>query len=455
MDILVKKLLLILFLASLAGADTHTAASASMADVRTAIGLAVTRDTVLVTGNATWTDSVSIRKKITVLGSACTLSTTSTMAQGFFKITGFKADTLVRLSGFVFNLKNDYTSNTAIYVHSMTGSYAGKKIRIDHNTINFGYQGLSYYHIAGVIDNNIFLNCRKGMDCGAYNRDDADSSWNEMGMGTDRAIFIENNIFRHNANYPVTYNQESVGSENGGKVVIRYNTFDYDSIPDGVDGMYCVMTHGNADASCNLPAVGYWQFDQEGDRCIRRGQPCVEMYENVAHGKSITFLFFVRGSANLIYNNAITGTVSNNPRIYLREEEYESDGAWAASIPRTSWPAEDQVHNTFIWNNTYRGHDFNDGVYGSVEAGASAESGILEDRDYFLHAPQATGGYEYFTDRNGAAGSNPTDGSPYANYGTMAFSASGANAYYGYVAYTYPHPLRNEAKLCSIRIGRK
>ena len=54
-------------------------------------------------------------------------------------------------------------------------------------------------------------------------------------------------------------------------------------------------------------------------------------------------------------------------------------------------------------------------------------STIQEGRDYWLHAPAATGGKE-------------TLKTPYG-IGGMTFSSSGANAYYPYTTYVYPHPL--------------
>jgi hypothetical protein len=70
--------------------------------------------------------------------------------------------------------------------------------------------------------------------------------------------------------------------------------------------------------------------------------------------------------------------------------------------------------------------------------GANASTFIQQNRDYFMHAPQATGGYEYFTgSRQGGSQTHPTEN----DTGSMAFSPSGANAYYPYTPYAYPHPL--------------
>ena len=63
---------------------------------------------------------------------------------------------------------------------------------------------------------------------------------------------------------------------------------------------------------------------------------------------------------------------------------------------------------------------------------------IVQDREWFLHEPQASGGRnEYTGARKGGSQSPPTA----SDTGNTIFNASAANAYYPYTAYTYPHPL--------------
>jgi hypothetical protein len=75
-----------------------------------------------------------------------------------------------------------------------------------------------------------------------------------------------------------------------------------------------------------------------------------------------------------------------------------------------------------MWNNTYNG------AVDSTAAWNTLTDTIFmhKNRDFFLHAPAATGGYESWPDSAGSW--------------QMTYTA-GANAYYPYTPYTYPHPL--------------
>jgi hypothetical protein len=450
-------------------AATIDAASCSQADVRTAINSAAAGDTVLVpAGECAWPSSIAVGKPLSVIGAGSGAGGTKliaggSMPEGFFYIHGFNSSSITRITGFYFEMIN-WTPNYAVIVLNASLD----NLRIDYNVFNHG--GIAQVWVTGskgVINNNYFYNGNKAISYSAGSREQADASWNSMAAGTADALFIEDNYFIDDANYSATYTNEKIGTYNGGKLVIRYNHFDGTDISFGdARTISPIMTHGSAAAGC---ANGYWQ---QGNGC-RRGQSVVEIYNNIIEGKRIDFLATVRGSANLIYNNQIIGKVKYSPRFYLREEEYDG-GQWNPA--RTLWPAEDQVHNTFIWNNTYDGAAMNSessmaiaprnsectAIGSPYSCCTGSKIGtcneiIVKDRDYFLHAPcgasDATDAYgnicthgkEIFTGANGASGSYPTDGSIYPTLGTMIFNPAGDNAYYGYTPYTYPHPLRASA----------
>ncbi|MFA5962122.1 MAG: hypothetical protein WC848_05560 [Parcubacteria group bacterium] len=426
----------------------------------------------------TWSSAFTVSKALTISGNNTNLISDGAMSNGFFNITGFTASSLVRVSGFTFQMM-DWTPATAVYVHDMQGGVDGGNIRIDNNTFYYGNKAIVFDHIKGLIDHNYFHNSIQGVVISAGSRTNADAAWVSLAAGTVDAIFIEDNHFVSDANYTLGYTQEQIGTNNGGKLVVRYNEFDCDNVPDGLETCTPFMAHGSADGGCG--GAGYW----EASSCQRRGQSVIEFYNNIEHGKRIDFMFISRGSANLVYNNSISSIVSNNPRIYFSEEEYISDN-W--SIHRTAWPAEDQVHNTFVWDNIYAGHDFNDGLVGSIgtyptnydctgngvpmacctgsgtgtcgdELVTTSNPFLRQDRDYFLHAPCAAGdttdghgnvcthGKETFIGQNGASASYPTDDSVYPNAGDMIFSATGDNAYVDYTPYIYPHPLQGETDI--------
>lgn len=380
-------------------------------------------------GTCTWSSTLTISKPLIIMGAGTgsegttKLVASGTMNNGFFHVTGITSSELMRISGFYFEM-TDMTPFTAIYVSSVDMD----NIRIDHNIFNQGNKPLLFYNLKGLIDNNYFYNGNLSILYSAAEK--ANASWDSMDAGTVDALFIEDNHFIHDANFLRTYTNECIGTFNGGKLVVRYNHFESYNIPDTAGTVTPIMTHGSAAGGV---AYGYWQLGTGA----RRGQSVVEIYNNVFEGKRIDFPAVLRGSANLVYNNMI-GKVKYSPRIYLREEEY-SEVQWTPA--RTEWPAEDQVHNTFIWNNTYNGSQL---TTSNIAIGPDGDK-IKLNRDYFLHAPEAAGGKEIFTGANGASGSYPTDGVTYPTRGTMIFKTEGPNAYYGYTPYTYPHPLIKES----------
>jgi hypothetical protein len=204
---------------------------------------------------------------------------------------------------------------------------------------------------------------------------------------------------------------ECIYHQEGARTVIRYNTFD----GENYNYDFCPFdSHGNQ----NL-------YDGVADF---RGQPLLEVYENTFKYDKTYRVCYIRGGSVLFYNNAFTYLTSSSGEIVVTEEEAWQTN-WFDPVD-TVWPAEDQIMNSFFWGNTRNGSP----ITSVTISGAGSSTFIQEDRDYFMHAPQSSGGYEYYDDRPGAAG-NGTDG-------TLNFSGSGANVYYPYTPYTYPHPLQ-------------
>jgi hypothetical protein len=436
------------------GVCTATTDNCSHEAVQRLIYAASVGDTVCVNAdNCTWDSTVLINKAITLQGSGMGASGTKitssgVMWDGLLLLEGFTDnETLVRITGFQFDLAT-LAGGRGIYVN------AGriKKLRIDHNTFHHGYYQIETGGAYGVIDNNLFYNGGAWLILNGGSRAHADASWVDMTPGTANAIFVEDNKFILDANWlnPGVGNGDGVDGSQGGKIVFRHNEFDSDNWTTNKDQStaYSVGFHGSAAAGC---ANGYWQ--QTGNTDCRRSPSIIEVYENSYHGQRIDWMITLRGGSGLIYNNTHLTTDYPNARISLREEEYY-EPQW--SPLRTAWPAEDQIHNTFIWGNS---------INGSLQTTSNivADSYIVQDRDYYLHAPcdnatehdaygnDCTYGREWFTDKNGASGSYPTGGTPYANQGTMVFTANVNNAYIDYTPYTYPHPLRNGQNIACYR----
>jgi hypothetical protein len=398
--------------------------TAAKANFDSAYAAAAHGDTIRfpLSGSATWSASATLNKAVTVDGNGTTLTAGVTLANGFFYTSAITNSALFRITGFTFNLVNLASGGHGILI---LGNVDLSSTRIDHNTFNHGEIQIEIGGCKGVVDHNYFYNGMSAVYFTAGTRAQADASWVDMSAGTSDALFFEDNQFIHDANYLSTANNACFDTYNGGKLVVRYNTF-----TASFSGIYsAILTHGSAGGGA---AIAYWQADANA----RRGQSVVEIYNNTMSAIRIDFMCQLRGSANLVHDNTLD-TQTFTPRL----QHYEEEGDVTQWSPlRTAWPAEDQVHNSFYWANTLRLN----GVANTDYVDDYASSGVTwiqEGRDYEMHAPQATGGREVFTGANGAAGSHPTDGSPYATAGTMQRLEGVANAYYPYTPYTYPHPL--------------
>ncbi|MGZ3972475.1 MAG: hypothetical protein ACXVJM_21855 [Mucilaginibacter sp.] len=407
----------LLFLVSFMGispvvswASTVTANSCSYADVSSAVTNALAGDTVSIpscSSGVSWSSTLTITKSITLSGAGGNSTKLINSGSSPFINISLPSDVPVRVTGIYFDqVTNTGSDKTSIFVSGKTdGSFGVTKIRIDHNTFNKGKRTLYWYGWAyGVADHNNFINC----DIAIAPQGDDNYAWiRPIQAGTADAVFIEDNNFTINNSIEYEPN-EQIYHQDGARSVTRNNTFDARNYTAGSSMFF--ESHGNL----NLYA---------GNNSDQRGHPLLEIYNNNFYAYKTYRMIYLRGGSTLVYNNTMTTQTGSASAIELTEEEdWTSGGTFSPKPAATSWSAQDQINNSFFWNNTINGSpvtavDFN---------GANDNTFIQQNRDYFMHAPQATGGKEQYTGRAG---------------GAMTFSSSGANAYYPYVAYTYPHPL--------------
>jgi hypothetical protein len=410
------------FLASWAA--TRVSASCSLADVTAAVSSAAEGDTVTIpAGSATWTGSLTVTKGITIQGQggAVTVLTASGNIALFVLSPGSDKSMRITGIGFVGGYGTVHLSG------AMDGSYVWDKFRIDH--CSFASTSTAIWAagwLEGLIDHNSFLNVNRGIL--VYGDDDY--AWNRpIAAGTSHALFIEDNAFTITNAGGAGLN-ECVYHQDGARTVIRHNTFDASAYT--IDNAYIFDSHGN---------FQYWINNPQKDQ---RGQPIIEIYNNTFLANRIAFFIPLRGGSVLVHDNTFTVTGASAATVVGMTDE-ESWQTTLFSPLRTAWPAQDQVSNMFIWNNTLKGNI-------ALVADIHPEDApfFQQDRDYFLHAPQSSGGYEYFTgSRAGGSTAAPTA----SDTGSMAFSSSGANAYYPYTPYTYPHPLQGAATAPGIPTG--
>lgn len=414
--------------------------SPSWANASNAVYAAVAGDTVLFPSStgATWSGTLKVSKAITINGNNCILTNGANLSKGFFWINTFTSSVPCRITRFTFKILTSVSTTEAINGSEISLT----QLRIDHNTFTNGYVQIEVGGAWGVIDHNVFYNGNSALYIGAGERWQQDLWWATMDPGTGNFLFIEDNCFTNTAD--ITAFSQTMDMDGGGKIVLRHNITDFTTQRQATGGQYWFQCHGNACGGCATGDKAYW----ENDITARRSPQLIEIYENLLVGYNLNRWGTFRGGSILCYSNTITDQ-SDTPGIVMYEEEADLVSQFFPS--RTNWPAEDQVHNSFFWSNT---------VNGALMTGAGFTiihpTFIDEDRDYFLHAPQANGGKESFTGLNGGSSTYPTDGDTYPTLGNMTFSASGANAYYPYTPYIYPHPLvsghTNVANITNVRV---
>jgi len=389
-------------------AATINASSCSQSDVQSAVNAASNGDIVQVpSGNCIWNSTFILTKGITLMGAGAssTIITYGSGADPMVEIS-LPADLPIRISGIKFDLlANPGIYRTAIDVGGKTdGSFGLTRLQIDHCAFNKGATVIRIGGwVYGVIDNNTLTNADRGILLVG----DDNYAWERpIAAGKANAMFIEDNNFILNDNVDRDPN-EQIYHQEGARSVVRYNTFDSRNMTIYDSCLY--DSHGNQN---------YYTGTSEDFR----GQPIVEVYENklyIHHSYRITYF---RGGSILFYNNKFTYESGSAPTAIALSEEESWQIAFFNPLA-TIWPAQDQINNSFFWGNTLNGFPITNIPLNETQDATF----IQKDRDYFMNAPQATGGKETYTGRAG---------------GAMTFSGSGANAYYPYTSYLYPHPLR-------------
>jgi hypothetical protein len=393
-------------------ADTHTAASCLLNDVTSAYNAASAGDIVAIpAGNCSWTSQLTITKAITLQGAGGTKTkiTNSYNGDGLVYINP-ASDLAIRVTGIYFYNVTNNNGHTSILINGKkNGSFPLSKIRIDNNKIEMGTRCIDPEGwITGVIDSNTFVNCNIAI--AGYG--DGNFAWNRpIEAGTKDFLFIEDNIFSVNNSTPREPNEQIYHNSDGAKTVVRYNTFDYAS-----------YTAGNA-----TPWEAHGNWGAFGETPEMRGSPIMEFYNNTINAHHSYRFMSLRGGSLLMHDNTFNQASGSPAGIDLKEEEGWTSGGPFHAPPAVDrvWPAWDQVTNSFFWNNTINGSSMIPYLYSSDDA-----EFIKQNRDYFLHAPQSSGGKSTYPT---VPGKND-----------MTFSSSGPNAYYPYTPYTYPHPLRGE-----------
>ncbi len=169
-----------------------------------------------------------------------------------------------------------------------------------------------------------------------------DGSWPALELGTQNAVFIEDNY--------MSGNRHHVASNNGSRYVFRHNTV--------------IATDLTKD---------YAMVDAHGLSSSPRGSRSWEIYDNQFSAQLSSGRVYaavgIRGGDGVIFNNSVA---SNIARPVMLELEGSSCG---------TYPGKDQTRQAWIWNT------------GSIDNGCPAS--IQAGRDYFTSAKAGYTPYAY------------------------------------------------------------
>ncbi len=402
-------------------AKTITATNCSRASVETAVNSTTHGDTVLVpAGTCAWKTNLNITMGITLQGAGIgqTVILDQTPKDGSVpgsSVLAFAVDSpnRFRLTGFTFQ---EDTNDVSIFTKCMIVlSGTSHAFRVDHNafttTGDASYRGgriRIYGYLWGVIDHNYF---RQNFEVGVFTEHSGwnggsygDGSWADaLYLGTEKAIYIEDNVFTELAN---PYSVGAIDGLGGYRLVFRYNTLYNNTI----------VAHGT----------------ESGGR--QRSARSFEIYSNTfritAGAKNLSEAFEIRGGTGVIFNNKFyrEDNPSNggynslaNLKIFRNDKYYQpwgkcdgtssfdqnvtgtfgyrcvdQPGAGTSSdlagvaMPPAAWVGN-ILDPIYQWNNAFGS---NTSPTLSTQ-GAYVATQLVESRDYFNNTPKP--GYVPFT----------------------------------------------------------
>jgi hypothetical protein len=352
-------------------------------------------DTITVTGSGsvTWSPAITSSKALRLIGPGRSVLTvtggvsyrpTVAEASKTFEVAGF---TFIGNAGFSATNPNSSTPITGLKIHDNAFNNASIRAIV--------LQGLEF----GVFYSNTFSgNYISVSVIGAE-----DAGWNyPYGYGTANYPYFEDNTFGNGTGAFV------FETGRGGRIVFRHNT---------INGYAC--------SGCEV-------FDMHGHQGDR-GTVSSEVYSNtVGVGSSGTYRWMHhRGGQAVVFNNTISRNIGFN------FTEYRS---WGGNGVCQAYPAQDQIRNSFYFNNIAGGSNRNPSYTNGGDpencGGGGEGAYIVLNREYWLPA------FGLDANRPSACTAN---GNTY--YGTtdtdVIWKCTSTNNWTPfYTPYPYPHPLR-------------
>ncbi len=381
-----------------ANAATLFAASASLQDVQTAVGIAGNGDRVVIpSGSATWTATLVINKSIELLGQGTYGVSSSHQDTGSWPLvitfshggTGIEASStassLLRISGISFRGSVTYGTNSggAIVIKGTNRApwrIDNCRFELSGNSIAFLASGLGGLidHIYTYDPGCTYNNCLEARDV----RVDSNGDWaysQPVDFGGSSFVFIEDSTFWKNT-ADGTATSMITDSQCSGKFVFRHNYV--------------------------MNAMIGWHGSESG--APERGGYAFEVYDNEFYWALPDWRYFTaifhRGGTALVYNNKATNyhalwktwvrrATEAMPVFGLADGTKAWDGNWGAPYP-TGYPVLDQPgrgkangptlltvqpqaeSKCYLWNNTL--------VSCTAAVAHNDPAYVVEGRDYAI-----------------------------------------------------------------------
>lgn len=311
-------------------AATINAASCSYSDVSAAVSAANREDTIIIPeGSVSWDNALTISKGIILKGAG--IDKTIIMRSGNIIIyspdlQAAENNEIFKITGFTFNGNGNTTPGMVILLNDSNCLITN--IIVGEN--KFKNSNASAFKTGGMFNGVFYLNQLEDVRIvfGIFGLDDVSWSHRALSYGTIDNFYLEDNTIRFTQ--PGTPDVGWTESGQGGRVVVRYNTWD----------------------SANTAGSEYWDVHglQSMPNCQQYSTMVAEYYGNMIINYSSAYRWMMhRGSWLMMFNNTVTGGTQDHLSIQIGQ--YSCD--------QCAYKGEgyvQHVNNTYVWNNTVNGN---------------------------------------------------------------------------------------------------
>ena len=437
--------------AACAKSGVEWTATADYESVSYCVSRASAGDTIVVSGNATWTNTLVLTRGINLVGSGNPIIRgPRRLIQWSTSAAARTAHDTLLIRGFTLDVGNATFAQmeSAGIVTVRSGSGGHVQLIVANNTFKNAPESIRGLYLQGdvwgVAYSNVFD--RVGIPLGVYGNDY--NTWNSYtrAYGSPENFYFEDNTMVFTSTFQSGHSGY-IQSGQGGRVVVRYNSWDYTNVP--APGSFWDVHGLQGPRSVDpLPPSGCENYstmvaEYYGNKLINQ----VNAYRWIEH----------RGGWLLMFFNLMIGT----------SEPYNGITQYFCNACQLAGSFNQKAHNSYVWRNLANQSERPLLEYspGALPFGCTADP-LVEDVDYFNYAT----GFDGSTGVGcGSLASRPLTCTPGVGYWATAQSCSDLSAMTGanpltpiegtlykctstnswsayYKPYSYPHPLREESR---------